>query len=731
MHRLSIHSFLLSALALACCLTARGQVVLENAALRLTLGEDGRVYSLICKATGEECLEGSLPLCAITQNRPYDNENFLMMPAKPVTFPSNRLEYRDGQLFVQFEDTYDIAVIDVTVREDYLGFRLARRDYRIEDMGVKRKTELDALALVQLPVVKRAHFGSWLNVTWDERTAVCLMGVDPKTRIDCFGNTFYAGLEQAVGMEGAGAVLIAAPTERFLDVVARVEEDYGLPKGVESRRRADYSDSYYELRDVTPENLDRHIAYARAGGFRAMVLYYPDFASTCGHYLWKPGFDRQTLADLCRRIREAGFRLGFHIHYSKVSVTDPYLCGGVPDKRLHYVKDLVLAAPLGAEDTEILLETSPEGLRTEPGRRLLLIGDEFIMYESFTQEKPYRLLGCQRGVYNTRPAAHEGGTLARQPDVDDWPLFIRINQDSSLPDEIAQRLAALYADCGCSFVYFDGAEDVPPPYWYNVSRSQKRVYDRLNPVPVYAEGALKSHYGWHILSRGNAFDLFRPEQIRAAMKKYTLRCARQMADDFTAVDFGWVDYVAPDSTTAGMQPDTYAYICSKALAWDAPISLMGKLGPLDSHPRTADNLRTVREWEQAKREGRLGEAEKALLRDPDREWVLLGGRLYESLACVTAGPVRAQLIEKDGRNCLLYWGLSGDGTISLPLRGHVRLSDRDGRRVRFARKDGRCLLPLGEVRLLETDMGAEELIDMVSLPDGREAEVPAYQAIRL
>ena len=80
---------------------------------------------------------------------------------------------------------------------------------------------------------------------------------------------------------------------------------------------------------------------------------------------------------------------------------------------------------------------------------------------------------------------------------------------------------------------------------------------------------------------------------------------------------------------------------------------------------------------------------------------------------MTAGPVRAQLIEKDGRNCLLYWGLSGDGTFSLPLCGHVRLSDRDGRRVRFARKDGRCLLPLGDVRLLETDMGAEELIDIL------------------
>lgn len=693
-------------LLLAAFTAVRAQVVLENAAMRLTLGEDGQVYSLLCKDTGEECLEGPVPLCTVTQERPYDNENFLMMPAKPVVFPSNHLEYRDGQLFVTFEGTYDIAVIDVRLEDAYIGLRLARRDYRIENMGVKRKTELDAFALAQLAVRRRAHFGAWLNVTWDDRTAVCLMGVDPKTRIDCLGNTFYAGLESAVGMDSRGAVLIAAATERFLDVVDRVERDYGLPLGVESRRRKGYSDSYYELRDVTPENLDRHIAYARQGGFRAMVLYYTDFAATCGHYTWKAGFDRETLVTLCRRIREAGFDLGFHIHYSKVSVTDPYINDGLPDTRLAYVKDLVLAEPVGPEDSEILLETAPEGLRTEDGRRLVHLGDELIAYDAFTSQRPYRLTGCRRGMYNSKAAPHPKGSIARQPDVDDWPLFIRISQDNGLQDEIAERLAALYRDCGFNFVYFDGAEDVPPPYWYNVSRSQKRVFDRLSPAPIYAEGALKSHFGWHILSRGNAFDLFRPEQIRSAMKRYTLRCAREIADDFTSVDFGWVDSVAPDSTTAGMQPDTYDYICSKALAWNAPISLMGKLDVLDKHPRTADNLQVIRAWEEAKREGRFTEAEKALLRDPDREWTLIGGQLYECLHLPDDGPVRGVVLYRNGRYCLLYWHLYGEGTLALPLEGNVRLTDLYGRRIR-CRKG---LYPAGERRLLETDADQAALL---------------------
>ena len=141
--------------------------------------------------------------------------------------------------------------------------------------------------------------------------------------------------------------------------------------------------------------------------------------------------------------------------------------------------------------------------------------------------------------------------------MDDWPLFVRIGQNTGIPREIAGRLGRSYAEAGFRVVYFDGAEDVPMPYWYNVSRSQSVVYDVLRPAPLFAEGALKSHFGWHILSRGNAFDIFPPEYIRPAMKKYTLRCAARNAEDFTAVDFGWVNYLAPGCATLGMQPDMY------------------------------------------------------------------------------------------------------------------------------------------------------------------------------
>jgi len=49
----------------------------------------------------------------------------------------------------------------------------------------------------------------------------------------------------------------------LLDNIARLEEDYGLPKGVESRRNELINASYYWTGDLCPENVEQHLHYAK------------------------------------------------------------------------------------------------------------------------------------------------------------------------------------------------------------------------------------------------------------------------------------------------------------------------------------------------------------------------------------------------------------------------------------------------------------------------------------
>ncbi len=727
-------SYISICLALLLALPAMADVVLENDEMKLSIGDDGIVKSLRHKPSGRECIMPGVnaPVSEITQYRPYDNENFLMFPAKPRSFPSNKCYMSGDTLCVEYTDTYDIVKIKVDVTPSYIAFTPVDRDYRIEDYGVKRKTELDELTIMQLPLKPMERFGEWLNVVWDDDLAVALVGTDPTTYIDSRrerdNTTLLAQSHTAVKLFDTGTALMVTRPDSLLDRIDVLERDYDMPRGVESRRRPEYPMSYYELRDVTVDNIDRNIELAKQAGLKTMVVYYVDFAKACGHYEWRDEYPRgmADLQEITRKITDAGMIPGIHIHYSKIAVTDPYINNGTPDRRGNVVARFTLSQPIDSASTTIMVEECPEAVRMEKGRRMLQLDDELIMFTDVTKTPPYSFTGCQRGCFNSKASSHAVSSEARHLDVDDWPLFIRIDQNSGIQREIAERLGKIYSDCGFRFVYFDGAEDIPMPYWYNVSRSQLEVFNAMKPAPMWAEGAQKSHYGWHILSRGNAFDIFPPERIRPAMKRYTLRCAEQVACDFTSVNFGWVNYLAPSEKTIGMQPDMYDYICSKALAWDSPISLVANMPELDRHPRTDDNLLAINLWETAKLDKTVPDSMKRAMRDPDTEWTIMprrGGKVEivkvtqlttDSLNAVN--PVRAfSYVIDDATTGIIYWNGNGESTITLPgiMSKQVELYSFDGKRLKTGKdKDGNLTLPAGYRRVLHLKLPEREARDL-------------------
>ena len=112
--------------------------------------------------------------------------------------------------------------------------------------------------------------------------------------------------------------------------------------------------------------------------------------------------------------------------------------------------------------------------------------------------------------------------------------------------------------------------------------AQHKVFKRLNPQPLFAEGAAKSHFSWHILSGGNAFDVFRPEVLKKEVRKWPAEEAPRMRQDFTRINFGWLGYFVPDETTIGTQPDMLEYVTSVAAAWNCPISIHSNIAAFDT-----------------------------------------------------------------------------------------------------------------------------------------------------
>ncbi len=485
-------------------------VIIENEEMKLVISTEAIPLSLVHKPTGQECLYAgaNIPFCAITEYRPYDNELFLTYPAKSRTFSANKAWLEEDLLKVEFEQIAYTATIKLNITDDYIGFKLTQLDYNIENIGVKRRTEIDEFTLLQLPVIHREKFGEWLNVVWDDEVAVNLLAADMYAKIDAFSNENYnllfAGMENSVKLMDVEAALIVTRPDNLLDRIDALEKGYDLPRGVESRRSDAYKYSYYELREVDVTNIDHHLDYAKQGGFKMVVIYYPDFSHAMGHFPWRENYPNgiDDLKTITRKIKEAGMIPGIHIHYNKAAKNDLYV-SPVPDHRLNLVRMFTLTDSIDLRSSTIQVEENPEGCTLEEGRRFLKLGNELVTYTNYTTSPPYSFTGCQRGALGSTVKEVEKGFKFGLLDVDTWPLFVRFDQNSSIQQEVAERIGKIYAEAGFEFVYFDGAEDVHPPYWHTVSKAQLIVYDHLEPKPLLSEGALKSHFGWHILSRGN------------------------------------------------------------------------------------------------------------------------------------------------------------------------------------------------------------------------------------
>lgn len=238
----------------------------------------------------------------------------------------------------------------------------------------------------------------------------------------------------SVKTEGVGAALIVTDPHRLLDRIATVEVDFGLPRGVEARRRNEYHESYYELISAKPEEMDRHIGFARMAGLRAMDVYYRIFCKAAGHFPWREEYPRgiEDVKRLVDRITAAEITPGIHIHYNKVNKDDAYVTP-LPDPRLNLTANLTLREEPDERGQTITVEESPRRCPMEEGRRILKIRNELIEYARYTTAPPYQFIGCQR--------PHPPGSVASLwPPAFKWRM--EIERIAANPSASARRTPA-------------------------------------------------------------------------------------------------------------------------------------------------------------------------------------------------------------------------------------------------------------------------------------------------
>ncbi len=708
-------------------------IVLENELCRLVIGTDGLAKSLIIKENGVETLrcDEEVSFFSITQERPYNNEVKLAHPNKRTTYQANSVEWDGDTLIVGFEIVPVKARIGVKVAKSYISFELVDFvfDHNKHYGGLHMTPPPVAeVRLIQLPVLNRKNFGEWLNVSWDDDAAVNVLAASPYARIDSERRKGYrimsADAVRGVKLRGTVASIVAAKGgEKLLDSIGELEEDYGLPKGVKSRRnKHTINSSAYWTTNIGPDNVDEHIKYAKLGGFRMMLIYYPAIFATggsydhCGDYDIDPkyGNGAEGLKKMLDKIKAAGITPGIHFLQTHIGLESSYVTPCV-DSRLNLTRRFTLARPLSLDDTTVYVEQDPTDTVMYETCRYLNFGGELISYESYTTEPPYSFVGCKRGAKNTTVKEHPKGLSGGILDISEFAaVSAYIDQTTDLQDEIAEKLAVAYKQ-GFEFIYFDGSEGTNIPHDFYVPYAQYRVLKKLDREPLYTEGAAKAHFSWHHLSGGNAFDVFPPRIFKESIDKYPLEEAPRMRQDFTRLNFGWWGYYQDT------QPDMFEYGTSRAAAWDCPITMMEKLHIFASNKRTLDILEVMRRWEYARANDLLTEEDKLKLREPGLEYILLINEEgeyeltpYFEVKCADEN-IAAFVFERRGASYSVFWHKSDEGTMSIKTNAEIFLvRDLSKEAIPFTDLGNEKQLPIGNRAYIKSSLSMEELKEVMA-----------------
>lgn len=691
--------FLLAALALAPGTAWGENILLENPQLRWTIDEQARTVELIGKATGRNyAAEPPKPMASVTLS-------------DQRTLGASAARFADGMLTLEFGRPEATARLKVEARPEVLTLEVV--ELQAPDPAV--------FTFLQLPVTLTAHLGAMMNVAWDDEFGLIGLGLTLKTnasagRVDNVPTLFARG-EAQFGFEGCKVGLVAAPTPDLRWAIHWAAKATGLPapefEGGTPIHLTEENRKSYLFTDVSEANVDRCIEYAKAMHFGQIMMFQSCWARTSGHFeINTDAYPRgeEGLRATVEKIRAAGLKAGFHLWASKIHKRDAYGTP-VPDPRLWKKAQVTLAEAVDAQADRIVTKEPPRGFYGEKPDvsatwKDIQVGNEIITYEALSLEEPYGFSGCRRGANGTRAAAHPAGETVYQLGIDDCCPGYIIDQDTDLLDETSDRCAGVLNRVGCDMIYFDGGEDVPPPYWYYVPHFELSVWNRLKEKPIILQGTIVQHHSWHIFSRNSTVDI-RRERSKEHVDN-SVRYLLSHRENLLPGELGWYGVFPNSAGGPGTQFDEVDYLCCKALAYDAPFSIEMGVESLEAHSLWPAIVRQIGLYEDLRLrryfppEGleplKQPQADFTLFHD-GTDWRLLPIRAVQDLPGM---DLRLFLGELGGTAVAYLWNPLGEGEITVRLPAAAcRLVDDVGQPVALeATAEGLCLPLLPERRFL-------------------------------
>ncbi len=528
----------------------------ETQWVRMVIGDNGMIMSLEEKGTGRELLAAPQPILSIRQRE----------GARPLS--ARRLRRQDDRLVVDFPRELGSAALEVRAMPDY--FVITARELDV--------AQVEQFTFFQISPAPQEYVGVMAGLASDDESGVCLrsLALEVDTAFHGRPPLFRAWTSAEHGLLGHAIGLAAGPREHLpamLQAMAKTEavphSQHGGPWAMESEATR----GSYLFADLALQDTDDWIRLAHRGGFTNLHLH--GWWTTLGHYRprqdWFPG-GLDGLRAATQRIRAAGLRAGLHTLTACIDTRDPWVTPD-PHPDLIALHEYTLARPLGESDTTVYVDEIPAAdhdvVWSYSGNgNVLRIGSELIRYAGISRAPPYAFLECERGAFGTGGEAHAAGAAVDY--LQQRYLAFYPDPKSRLAEELAERLARVYNECGAQMLYFDGSEGMRSRYGIDAMRWA--IFQRLEGG--VSEASCHGHNNWWFHSRLGAWDhpvwamkQFHDEHIRIA--------SRYRLTDLLEPQLGWWAPRGPTAIARGHFPDELEYFAAKNLGLDAAMSIQG------------------------------------------------------------------------------------------------------------------------------------------------------------
>jgi len=584
---------------------AAAAATFENEFAKLAVSPRGRCAALLDKRTGEDHVLRTCPLVSIKQ--------------RDKTYQRAACSLVDGDLVFRFDKAETKVVLGVEAKPQYFVFH------------VKSVTgaDVDEVTFVHLSLKSCEHVSAMSGLAADEQFGVCLRTLNLETYVQVGGNPplLRATAFKEHGLEGGRAALVACPTPQLRPALQELVRAEGVPHsalGGPFSLDAEENRGSYVFARVSEKDVDQWIALARRGGIQ--TIHLSGWEQSLGHYepredLYPHGLDG--LKAVADKLHEAGLKVGIHTLTGCISPGDPWVCP-VPDPRLATDGTYTLSADLGEKDADVPTTEPPGDYPTvwAYGSRgnCIRIDDELLLYSALSNisnEPPCGFFKCQRGAFGTKAAPHKKGTPVHHMYAR-YGCFVP-DENSTLVDEVAERIANVYNTCGMDQIYMDGAEAMRG--WYGVARMRQAIFTRLKR-PALVEASSWGHHSWPFHSRVGAWDhpkwglkRFADDHLRA-VEQYRRACLLE-------AQLGWWVILGPSRDWDMEMPDEIEYLCVKALGHDVPLSFQGVVAAGDPpNARQDEYFTTIGRCERLRLANYFTEAVKEKLREERQEFRL-------------------------------------------------------------------------------------------------------------